>query len=269
MEREVSPEEVVGRVFRVPAIVGEGTGGCFNIDNLHLPRGWDRVVSQIGMDPLKVQQIFANYCSRQSLPRGEVLLNARTKVPLVVRIQTRPVSYLRLDRFLNREGGVYKMEDVQDARVAIALQAMATRLLSPFWVGTAMYKYGPPCVDGAYGVSYHSRDLRIPDCVYNQEGVQTNEYYRYSFLLRANNIAGRFGVSVSHSQIAFDERGFLSHVAVVPGSACSYTLDASGTPDCQAYTGHNVDSPRQVLALHGIVAEHINDLLRRQDHEYY
>lgn len=39
-ELVVNPETVQGHAFRVPSLVGLGTGRGFDVANIHLPIGW-------------------------------------------------------------------------------------------------------------------------------------------------------------------------------------------------------------------------------------
>lgn len=270
-ESEISPERIWGGVFRVPAITGEGTGGCFGIKDLCLPKGWEEVVSEVQINAEAAREFFQSTCSARGVPQGDIVIDPSTKILLEIVVHTKPISRLRLaDNFVDREAGLYQMDDVRDARVAIALQMMGARLLTPFWVEAGLIKKHEliPHIDGGE-IGYYSRDLRMPDAVYSDEKVWTNDYYQCDFAIRASNIAGRFGMSLSVQGVRFNERGLLSGVDVQPGNACGYNLGVFGTPDQQRYTGHNVDFPRQVLALHGIVADHINDLLGRVDGEYH
>ncbi len=43
MEGEINPKEVWGKFFRIPVVVGGGTGMSFGCANLNLPRRWEEV----------------------------------------------------------------------------------------------------------------------------------------------------------------------------------------------------------------------------------
>lgn len=89
-----------------------------------------------------------------------------------------------------------------------------------------------------------------------------NTYWQERFEVEASNIAGRFGLTLG--PVGFDDRGILRSFSIREGNACGYDLDSD-----DQYRGHNVNTPYQAAALHGIGASFINYLLRREDGEYY
>lgn len=251
----ISSEIIWGREFRVPAIVGKGSGAGFDFSDLHLPRGWEEVIPKFkAINCERVRALFEQDCQERDLTPGEIEFDSATGILREITIRTIPVSRLYLvDSFPKLQDGVYQGENVDNLQVAIILQRFAVNILNIVWPD----KLYPYIEGGERGCGYCSRNLKIPEEFLKTETLLTDSYYQRNFEVQASNIAGRFGLTLR--TISFDKRGFLDRFEVKEGNACGYYLERGGGD----YYGHNVDTPHQVAVLHGIGATFINDLLWR------
>lgn len=260
-EAPINPETIFGKEFRVPAIIGLGSGQGFEFSGLHLPRGWERAIPELRkIDYGRLDTLFTEYCLARGFNPGNLEYDSATGVLKELTIRTTPISMLYLDRtFPREEEGIYRARNVNDLRAAIILQRMAVVAFLNFTKQEVLYPY----IDGGEeDRGYYSANLSIPREFLKPEKPLTNEYYQRRFEVRASNIAGRFGLTLK--TLHFNEQGIPSPFDVEEGNACGYILDDNGK-----YYGHNVDAPDQVAVLHGIAASFINDLLSRKDGQYY
>jgi len=253
----ISPEVIWGKEFRVPAIVGKGSGAGFDFSDLHLLRGWEEAIPRFKeVNRERVRALFGQDCRERGFIPGEVMFDSVTGVLEEITIRTTPVSRLYLaDSFSKLQDGIYQAENVDNPQVAIILERCAVNILNAACPGK-LYPY----IDGGEpGCEYCSRNLKIPEEFLKTETPLIDSYYQRNFEIQASNIAGRFGLTLR--TISFDQRGLLDRFEVEEGNACGYYLDKNSGD----YYGHNVDTPHQSAALHGIGAAFINNLLSRKD----
>lgn len=260
---EVDFNDIWGKEFRIPSIVGEGSGAGFNFSNLHLPRGWEEVVPKSEVSPEKLQKLLDRYCQMFHLPAGKIEFYPENSVLKGISIKTKPISRLELDtEFPYNQEGRYQGKNIKDLKVAIVLERLAVGWLGMLWdevdqgLSRSHYSY----IDGEPGRGFWSHNLAIPKEYLETKEPVTNNYYQRSFLLNASNIAGRFGLTLR--EIHFDNRGIPTSFDIREGNACGYDL-GFGMNNGQ-YVGHNVDRADQAAVLHGIGAFFINHLLEKK-----
>lgn len=252
-----------GNEFKVPAIVGEGSGLGFNFSNLHLPRNWEETIPKSKASPEKLQKLLDWYCQRFYLPLGKIDYYPENQVLKRIFIRTKPISNLELDtEFPNNNQGMYQGENVRDLNTAIVLQRLAVGWIGLLWdeiepdLSRRHYSY----IDGEPGRGFCSHNLAIPKKYLTVDEEVTNNYFQWKFSLQASNIAGRFGLTLS--KINFNERGIPTSFSVKEGNACGYDLGFG--LDNVRYLSHNVDRADQAATLHGIGSAFINHLFEEQ-----
>jgi hypothetical protein len=265
--REIDPNEVQGRTFRVPSIIGLGSGDGFDFAGIHLPLNWQEAIPDIQTrNTDRLSEWFRGYCESQKLSAGPIRFDEKTGVITQISIRNQPNSHLYLAAdWMDRRDGVYKGENVRDLRSAIVLQRFGVIGLMPIWEQVGWGEYF--CyMDGEPG-RYYSQNLKLPEGTLEAKGKDsvTNQHFQKNFALRASNIAGRFGLTLRHAE--FDKRGVLQHYQVNEGDACTQFLE----PDSNSgeYRGHNIDNAVQIATLHGIGAAYINFLWRQKLGGYY
>ncbi|OGY09648.1 MAG: hypothetical protein A2700_02090 [Candidatus Blackburnbacteria bacterium RIFCSPHIGHO2_01_FULL_44_64] len=269
-EYEVSPEVIRGSPIRIPAIVGRGSGGGFDVENLCVPQGWGGVVGELGsIDEDRIQRMFAEDCRGRGLAPGRVVLDPSTHLLREVGLTDSDgrVGKVALSESLAyRERGIYEMVGVFSADAAIALTKVVAQLLTPLTIKLQPERPLVPYVDGrsrGFPAVYYSRSLVVPREWLEPGDELTTERQRFSFLLEASNIAGRFGLTLARRAWQFTERGLLRDICIKEGNACTYSIETEDSIHPNEYVSHNVDTPHQALALHGIVAAHVNSILDR------
>ncbi len=263
---KVDPNVTIGREFRIPSIVGEGSGNGFDFAGLHLLDGWSSVQPALKeIDNDRVKSFMEHYCNRHKLPSpGKVKIDSETGVLREYSIRTKPVSWIYLSgEFPEEREGVYQGDNVRDLRVALALQRGVTTWMWKLWKELGYEKYAS-FVDGSER-GYYSYNLQIPEDFRRPEKPVTSIAFQNKFELHAANLAGRFGLDLKNMN--FDESGMLRAFYLRQGSACGYYLDPDGFS--WDYNGHNVDRVEQVAVLHGIGADFINHLWQKKVGGYY
>ena len=264
MERSgtVNFGDIWGGEFRIPAIIGEGSGKGFNFSNLHLPRNWEEAVPKLKVNPDKLQELLDWYCQKFHLPTGEINFYPENQVLRRISIRTKPISRLELDTdFPGNSEGMYQGRNVRDLNTAIVLQRLAVGWLGFLWdeINPDLWRWRYYShIDGEPGRGFCSHNLTIPKEYLTADEPVTHSHFQWNFRLQASNIAGRFGLTLG--RIDFDERGILTSFSIKEGNACSYDLGIS--IDRGQYLGHNVDRADQAAVLHGIGASFINHLLK-------
>jgi hypothetical protein len=256
-ENSVNPEKIWGSEFRVPAIIGSGTGLGFKLDGLHLPIGWEKGIPRLKESSLGgLQKMFDLDCKEANLNPGKLIFDKDTNVLTEITIPTdlaHPARlYLEPSVFPRGERGAYTSENVDNLMEAIALQATACRFLRRIDPELELlYAY----IERGGGGGYHSVDLRIPEKILQKKELMTDKFNQERFEIEASNIAGRFGFDPV--LIRFDEKGLLTSVTLREGGARYYHF----SPDWKNYYPHNIDSAWQAAVLHGVCAAFINSQL--------
>jgi hypothetical protein len=258
-EGDINPEIIRGREFRVPAIVGLGTGSDYRLEGLHLPIGWEKSLPDLKeISQEGVRKLFKFSCEKERLNPGELKFDADTNILTEIIIPTdlkRPTKLCLETRYPRNEEGIYTSENVDNLRAAIILQSTACRFLS-FVDPESSYAYIERSENG-----YHSVDLKVPEKILQMKEPITNEFTQKRFEIKASNIAGRFGLDPM--LLKFDEKGLLTNVSLGEGGARYYQFD----PRFNNYFPHNVDSAWQAAALHGVCAAFINSQLQQRGKE--
>lgn len=260
VDRDVSPEVVWGKEFRMPSIIGRGTGRDFGFDGLCLPKGWETTTDQYKSQGYwrRFYRLLEFTCETHHLIPGDLQVDSTTGVLTRMSVYNgRSEQAVSLAHMRHaREEGRYEAENVTDAKSAIALQAGVARFLTS--MGDALdheqeYAY----IDKGEKGGYFSIGLTLPEAVHARSyELVTHSGYQADFALRASNIAGRFGTVIK--QLQYNDRGVLNFVGLREGSACHYMLERSAGGIM--YVPHNVDTPEQALTLHGVIAQFINDV---------
>lgn len=259
-----SPESIIGSPFKIPSILGQGSGRGFTFDGLHLPIDWEKAIPTLKqIDWEGFYTFFAEQCKQDDLKPGKISVDSKTGIMTGISIKSRPEASIKIsNHFIDRQAGIYEAENVNDINIAIRLQRTASAFLANVnrLIGLDnTYSY----IDGQ-GKNYYSANLSIPKHILETDQSITNDYYKMSFKMRASNIAGRFGLTIR--DIEFDNRGIPVYFGVNEGSACEYYLDPNNKQDGR-YSGHNIDTPYQAAVLHGIGASFINDMVRRSSQD--
>lgn len=267
-EAAINPDNIWGKEFRVPAIVGEGSGKGFRFSGLHIPKDWDSIAENIKcLSPNNFKLFFEERCESFQLKPGSIKFDHKTGLLKSISVKTEPVSSLKLDfKFVNRSDGIYQAENVKDLKTAIVLQRVAGAWLANLWneLDPNLSQYYA-LIDGRPGI-YYSTALGLPKEFLNDDDEPlTNTYFQDRFYFDASNIAGRFGLTLR--TMKFNPKGIPVSFDINEGNACGYYM----YPSCSdnRYHGHNIDTPEQVAVLHGIGASFINHLLRRKLDGYY
>ncbi len=257
-----SPESIIGSPFKIPSIVGRGSGRGFTFDGLHLPIGWEKAIPDLKqIDWEGFYSFFVAECEREDLKPGKISVDRKTGIMTGITIKNRPEASIKMANDFDMKDGIYKAENVNDIHTAIRFQRTSVAFLSRVnqLIGLKdNYSY----IDGRPG-QYYSMNLFIPKDILKgilkMEGSVTNDYYRERFKMRASNIAGRFGLTAN--DIHFNSQGIPDSFGIEEGNGCNYYLDPDGRDG--TYHGHNIDTPYQAAVLHGIASSFINDMIRR------
>jgi hypothetical protein len=248
---EVNPKEVWESDFRVPEVIGQGTGYGFGFTGLHLPCEWENMLDNIKkVSPQRVYEHFNEECKVFGYEIENIAYDPRnilTKFSIIGNKDPLVQAQIELaSSFPNNEKGLYITQNITDIREAYLIQHFVAQNLDHL-AGFGKYAYVCQGVE-----EFYSQNLSIPKYLLDSKEQITNEYFQDNFPIKASNIAGRFGLDLEMCQ--FDERGLLQ-CARVTGNRCDYNFDNMG------YYPHNVDSLSQAFALHTIVARYINHLL--------
>jgi hypothetical protein len=252
-----TPEMIVGGSFRVPSIIGEGSGRGFKLDGLQLPFEWDTAaVGYSEKDGEFRYELFNADCERNGLQAGKMVLDRNTGLlmQLMVHASDSEAS-VGINSNWDLERGNYSSSRIYDIQSAILLQRQIALYLSGI-ASKAGIEQDYPYIDGGNGVFY-SQSLAIPQFVLEADALVMGDYGQQRFREQASNIAGRFGLSLKH--VAFDDRGIPQFYQIAEGSACQYYLDRRANDG--VYLPHNVDTAYQAGALHTIGAAFINSTL--------
>lgn len=249
----LSPENIESHDFRVPSI--KWRSGEYELYGMGLPHNWEDKID-------KIKSLYFGHVGKQFEEKTgtECELIQDTKTGLIRElsiISQGKKSRVFLETMMPRNG-FYLFDKINDLWLATECLGLFSRYLSAATDFQVKYPYILSNGRGGCG----SQDLEVPgQFMANAEKI-THEKYQEYFFLKASNIAGQFGVELENEKLRFDDRGILNF-AQVSGDRCTYDLDYS----TRRYYPHNVDSVFQAGALHGIVAEFINDLLRRESNE--
>lgn len=261
--KTVDPEEVRGREFRVPSIIEEGSGKGFQFYGLHLPHGWGTATDRLKeINWNRLLDFFTSVCDNQEVQLNRIQVDPKSGVLTNISVKTNHIASLQLAReFPYNDDGIYYGINVRNLKAAIALQRCAGTFLHQLW-DAVQPNFVPyfSLIDGSPG-HYYSYRLEIPtECLISEKPF-TYDNFQETFKLGANNIAGRFGLTLR--TIHFDQMGLLRSFDIEEGNACGYYLNPNKLDGM--YYGHNVDTPEQVATLHGIGSLFINKLMKLQD----
>jgi hypothetical protein len=252
MEREilVSPEKLWGDKFRVPAIIGLGSGSGYRFSNLHLPIGWQEQIPNLRQISKEgFSELLGIECRNFSLTPVNIRFDSKTNILTEITVKTESETanlYLDAPSYGN---GVYRGENVRNLAAAIVLHKTAARFLNQV-NSKNQYSY----IDGKRG-SFFSVDLNVPEEFLKSKERLTTDLWQYRFEVEASNIAGRFGESLA--RLEFNDIGILQSFELKDGNATNYHFSDL----ISGYSSNNVDRLSQAAALHGIGASFINGLL--------
>lgn len=256
IEESISPELVWGKDFRVPSIVGEGSGLGFKIENLHLPKDWETKISELKKINYEhfYNVFFKQECEEFDLKPGVIKYDSEG-ILREITINTNPVSKLYLDlKFPKENEGDYKSENIMSPSVAIIMQKSAAKILNLLLEKENGIHRGYPYIEGNWG-HFGPMNLIVPEKFRKSDEVL---YSQEAFKIEASNILGRFGYTLRVA--SFDkENGLLTGFSLSEGKACGFYLEGSDG----SYCAHNVDIPDQAAALFGVAAAYINHLLEK------
>jgi len=276
-EREKGHERLIDYDFRVPSIEGLGSGDGFQIKDLVLPRNYEKLVREnprareVACSSLDVD------CSHFNLPQGFIEFDSETGVLKQIffgGLGFSPGAVLGGDM---DENGYY-LEDVSSYLMALVInkticdylnnleRASLLKKLEKMKIGESFLnqKYAYP--NYYYNGLTHfffSSNLTVPMALTNKakNDTENEEYFKQRFEVRASNLVGQFGLTLSH--LGWENK-FLRDFGISEGNACDYGVEGAHEDD-NKYGPHNVDTPKQAFALHAVGAAYINELLERRD----
>ncbi len=258
-KRVVDPAVVWGKKYRVPTIVGKGSGRGFELDNLALPLNWEKATGQLDANyEDRFSGIFTRLCGLRHIEPGLVSFCPKTRALTAISLDEVRISLANGGPFA--ESGEYQTEATTNLDSLIFLQGLVADFLSDLALKLDMQPYAY-FGRGQRG-GFNSEHLNVPDWCLDTPGFSLHSGYTSKFELRANNLAGRFGQDVKYIQ--FDNRGFPEAITLATDGGRNYHL-ASRLGMRLGYDAHNIDSPYEAAALHGIGALFINDMLTRAE----
>jgi hypothetical protein len=104
-------------------------------------------------------------------------------------------------------------------------------------------------------LNYFPINLKLPGFITRIEQPLTDPAYQDSLTKRAIETAKRLDLTMNPRDGLTFRNGLLTYATVREGSACSYSLDSSGS-----YGEHNVDTAGQAITLHWVCGTFIREL---------
>jgi hypothetical protein len=250
-ELEANPEEIEGHDFRIPSI--QRAGDFYQLYGIHLPYNWEANIPRLKeVEPDGYGRYLDRLC-REGGREWKIEIDDNTGLVFEVKLGSgEKQSSVYLDTGIGASG-VYRGKEITSLRTAIIYQNFLATYLSQMSDFQERYAYIIQTESGC-----GSNDLIIPEQIRKSEGSVTNEAYRQDFLYKAHYISGEFGRKLRY--IKFDDKG-LVEIVQIDSDDCNYILDNG------FYYPHNVDNIFQAATLHGIVAEFINDQLKKNSPE--
>lgn len=262
-EQSIDPDEFWGDEQRIIEIIGEGSGDGFRLEHANLPINWEMSLDKVKRISLeKYAQLVSSRCETYGYDLKEVSFDSNKILTKLVIGKNNSIASMELGGgYLEDQKAKYKTENLTKIGSAVLMQSLLSEYLSFSW-STEDFDYGRIGYSGDYIGGFFPIDLKIPRNI-NIDGFVTNDFFQQSFMNKANNIAGRFGVDLKNIQ--FTENGLLNLAEVEGVNGCYYSLDRFFDEKYKRqYHCHNVDSYSQSVALHGIVASYINFLIDKE-----
>jgi len=263
-EKEPGHEKLIDYNFRISSIEGMGAGAGFQLNNLTLPENYEDLIGTTDKkaDLLKTfSKMFDADCRHFLLPQGFIEFKDNLLSQIVFGGLGESSRLFLDENHLDYKTGaaIYRFENVENIGMALVLAKTAAEYINFLKIDQ---RQDEKCsyvdyFNNGYRDVFFSENLTIPKDLAEKAKKTENKSFKSKFALEANNIAGRFGATVG--TLGF-ENMFLRWFSIQEGNACDYGIDHGSILD-YTYTPHNVDSPRQALALHGIGSAYINTLL--------
>jgi len=267
-EKESGHEKLTDYDFRISSIEGMGAGSGFRLNNLTLPENYEDLVENIDKKinlRKSFSEMFDADCRHFQLPQGFIEFKDNLLSQVVFGgLGESSRLFLDENRFDYETGeGTYQFENVENIGMALVLAKTAAEYINFLKIDQGQNEkcsYVNYFNNGSRDI-FFSENLKIPKELADKAKETKNKYFESKFASEANNIAGRFGATVA--SLGF-ENMFLRWFSIQEGNACDYGIDHDSILD-YTYSPHNVDSPRQAMALHGIGAAYINKLLNARN----
>lgn len=255
-EQTVNPDDFWGSKQRVIEIIGEGSGAGFSLKHANLPLDWEKSLNRVREIKIEAYvKYIIDSCVAYKYKANEIGFDNNILKKLIIADDSGDESRLLLGGdFRQIERAEYTTSNLRKIGTAVLFQSVLSHYLSVGW-SDENFRYGYIGKRDDYIGAYYPRELEIPKSVDLSQQV-TNEYFQEGFKLRANNIAGRFGLDLNN--IEFNEKGVLTSVEVNGTNGCYYNLRSETS---HRYICHNVETANQAAALHGITASYINFLI--------
>lgn len=253
----INPDSFWGGKQRIIEVIGEGSGAGFSLKHANLPMDWEKSLDRVREIQIeRFSKYIISSCAMYGYKTDEICFDSNNILKkLVIADNPGEVSTLSLGGDFRQVGKAeYSTRNLSKIGAAVLLQSVLSHYLSIGW-SNENFRYGYIGKRDDYIGAYYPRELEIPKSVDLSQQV-TNEYFQEGFKLRANNIAGRFGLDLNN--IEFNEKGVLTSVEVNGTNGCYYNLRSETS---HRYICHNVDTANQAAALHGITASYINFLI--------
>lgn len=250
---EFNPENIDGHEFRVPLV--EWNGHEYGLCGLHLPHDWQDEISRLkDLDNgYLLRATGIEYDDRKFFNCRLIIDDSSGLMMELQVIKTgEEKSRVYLDTSSTTRSGMYVGENIKNLGTAIQYLKVLSRYLTIVSDVKEFYPY----IESAGYDSCYSENLIVPEMFRKIK----NKIASAHIINKAHRITGQFGTVLRN--IIFNEEGLISQVDI-ESNACEYVLDKSN----YSYYPHNVDNSFQVATLHGIVAMHINELLKSDSSE--
>ncbi len=262
----VDPNEIRGSDPKVVEIIGLGSGRGFELKNLNLPIDWDEQLDDAKAIDLECFcHLSESICQKWGYSVDEMIVDRNNilKKLSIINSKSSELSTIQLNSTIfSCQCDEYDAGELSDINSAMIFQEIMSKYFYRCWGIKNNFDYGhiSCCPDGGMGNGYGPIDLKVPKKCFESSEESTDSAFQKRFGNKAINIAGRFGVGLNFTK--FDEKGILYDVSVT-GDRTGYCLSQSER-SANTYTSHNIDTPYQAAALHGIVALFINYLHYRK-----
>ena len=252
--KPLNPEVVWGNVYRIPTITSSGGGSGFSLSEAFLPLEWETKINNLEYSPERFTNFYQEIAKDMGIKEPLNIYFDSQKILREMSFGNESPHQPKLEfakEFFRVEKGAYLFNNVNNIKHGIIFHNAISRFFS--YIDK---ENNYPYIEKDTG--YYPVNLKIPKILLGKEGY--TEYTQKKFLLKASNIAGRFGLDeINEEDIRYDKNGFIRYIEVHPGENGCYfstTNSVDGSFGC-----HNVDTARQALALFSIIISQYNDKL--------
>jgi hypothetical protein len=253
----LNPEIVWGHEYLMPSVSGRDMSGELILEGTYLPRDWENNLENIkNFSRDRYQSFISTVAKNFGISHPVELSMDKQNIlrEVVVDNGNKEKPTLTLDeRCINSQKGQYIFRNVTHTKEAMLFLYASSHYLGVF---DSENKY--PYIEGDPG-AYGPIDLVVPKELHGKENFYMHKDNQSQFLIKANNIVGKFGLD--KCLLDFDDKGFIWHIEVYPGVNGTYFSRGKNSTEKDSFFAHNVDYSAQALAMLSVFATHINSLL--------